>query len=460
MLNISENKIMHRFPKDKFNSFGLTNLPAANRMFSVWMLSMFFVVLVILFLPWRQNIQTEGNLTTLQPGQRPQTIHSTIAGRVEQWYVREGDFVAKGDTIVYLSEVKTDYFDPQLVDRADRQVRAKEGSIDSYTQKVKALEGQISALKAELVFKRQQLENKLTQSKLKLETTRAELEQARIDYEIGVYQFNRADTLYKQGIKSLTAVENKRMKMQESMAKLTKVSNSVMEAENEVAIAQVDLSNVENLYATKIAKAESDKFSTLSNMFDAEGSVNKLRIQYESYRKRSDFYYILAPQDCYINLAIVPGLGETVKEGDPIAEITPAVVEMAVELYISPMDLPLIDIGQEVRFLFDGWPAFVFSGWPDMSFGTYAGTVTAIERNISINGKYRILVAEDKSKPWPQALRIGSGARGIALLKRVPVFYELWRRLNGFPPDFYVKEQKSDQKQEGGKFKAPVKSLK
>ncbi len=312
MLNISENKIMHRFPKDKFNSFGLTNLPAANRMFSVWMLSMFFVVLVILFLPWRQNIQTEGNLTTLQPGQRPQTIHSTIAGRVEQWYVREGDFVAKGDTIVYLSEVKTDYFDPQLVDRADRQVRAKEGSIDSYTQKVKALEGQISALKAELVFKRQQLENKLTQSKLKLETTRAELEQARIDYEIGVYQFNRADTLYKQGIKSLTAVENKRMKMQESMAKLTKVSNSVMEAENEVAIAQVDLSNVENLYATKIAKAESDKFSTLSNMFDAEGSVNKLRIQYESYRKRSDFYYILAPQDCYINLAIVPGLGETV----------------------------------------------------------------------------------------------------------------------------------------------------
>jgi len=250
------------------------------------------------------------------------------------------------------------------------------------------------------------------------------------------------------------------MKMQESMAKLTKVSNSVMEAENEVAIAQVDLSNVENLYATKIAKAESDKFSTLSNMYDAEGSVNKLRIQYESYRKRSDFYFIVAPQDCYINLAVVPGIGETVKEGDPIVEITPAVIEMAVELYISPMDLPLLDTGQEVRFLFDGWPAFVFSGWPDMSFGTYAGNVRAIERNISNNGKYRILVAEDESKPWPEALRIGSGARGIALLKRVPVFYELWRRLNGFPPDFYIKDDKNELKKEGGTFKAPVKSLK
>lgn len=460
MLNISDNNILDRFPKDKFNAFGLTNLPSANKMFSFWMLSMFFVVLVIMFLPWRQNIQTQGNLTTLKPEQRPQTIHSTIAGRVEQWFVREGDFVAKGDTIVFLSEIKTDYFDPQLVDRSSLQVRAKEGSIQSYNQKVQALEAQIRALKAELNFKRQQLKNKLTQAKLKLETQRAALEQARIDYEIGVYQFNRADTLYKQGIKSLTEVENKRMKMQESMAKLTKVGNAVMEAENEVAIAEVDLSNVENLYATKIAKAESDKFSTLSNMYDAEGSVNKLRIQYESYRKRSDFYFIVAPQDCYINFAVVPGIGETVKEGDPIVEITPSVVDMAVELYISPMDLPLIDTGQEVRFLFDGWPAFVFSGWPDMSFGTYAGNISAIERNISKNGKYRILVAEDESKPWPEALQIGSGARGIALLKKVPVFYELWRRLNGFPPDFYVKDEENDQKKEGGTFKAPVKSLK
>ncbi|HKK88064.1 MAG TPA: efflux RND transporter periplasmic adaptor subunit [Saprospiraceae bacterium] len=180
MLNISDNKILDRFPKEKFNSFGLTNLPSANRMFSFWMLSMFFVVLVIMFLPWRQNIQTQGNLTTLKPEQRPQTIHSTIAGRVEQWYVREGDFVAKGDTIVYLSEVKTDYFDPQLVGRSNLQVQAKEGSIQSYNQKVKALEAQIRALKAELVFKRQQLENKLTQAKLKLETARAALEQARM----------------------------------------------------------------------------------------------------------------------------------------------------------------------------------------------------------------------------------------------------------------------------------------
>ena len=35
---------------------------------------------------------------------------------------------------------------------------------------------------------------------------------------------------------------------------------------------------------------------------------------------------------------------------------------------------------------------------------------------------------------------MGNGARGIALLKDVPIYYELWRHINGFPPDFYKPE--------------------
>jgi hypothetical protein len=41
-------------------------------------------------------------------------------------------------------------------------------------------------------------------------------------------------------------------------------------------------------------------------------------------------------------------------------------------------------------------------------------------------------------------LRIGTGAEGIALLNDVPIFYELWRQINGFPPEFYQKENKDD----------------
>jgi len=51
------------------------------------------------------------------------------------------------------------------------------------------------------------------------------------------------------------------------------------------------------------------------------------------------------------------------------------------------------------------------------------------------------LVAPDpEDEAWPDALRVGSGANGFALLKDVPIWYELWRRLNGFPPDYYINE--------------------
>jgi hypothetical protein len=109
----------------------------------------------------------------------------------------------------------------------------------------------------------------------------------------------------------------------------------------------------------------------------------------------------------------------------------------AVEVYVDPIDLPLVKRGNEMMFLFDGWPSIVFSGWPELSYGTFPGEVQAIDYNISKNGKYRVLVEESITKPWPTDVRIGSGARGVALLNRVPLWYELWRQLNGFPPDYY-----------------------
>jgi hypothetical protein len=145
---------------------------------------------------------------------------------------------------------------------------------------------------------------------------------------------------------------------------------------------------------------------------------------------------------------LTPGLGETVKESQDIVSILPADFQLAVEMYVDPVDLPLIHLNNHVRFIFDGWPAFVFSGWPNKSFGTYGGNVIAIDNVISDNGKYRILVAPTyQDTPWPDALRPGSGAQGIALLNDVPVWYEIWRQLNGFPADFYKEEKKVEKKE-------------
>ncbi len=130
-----------------------------------------------------------------------------------------------------------------------------------------------------------------------------------------------------------------------------------------------------------------------------------------------------------------------VKEGQEIVSIMPADYTLAVEMYVRPIDLPLLERGQEVRLQFDGWPAIIFSGWPNASYGTYSGEIFAIDNFISDNGMFRVLVQQTPGQePWPHALRIGGGAVSLVLLKDVPIWYELWRQVNGFPPDYYKSE--------------------
>lgn len=456
MLNISGNTIKQHTRASDFASFGKTELSASNKMFVRWLVGVLIVVIIFLFLPWTQNIQSDGMVTTLNPSNRPQTIQSTIAGRIEKWYVQEGQFVKKGDTIVNLSEIKAEYFDPDLVKRTVNQVMAKESAIESYRGKVKALDNQIQALRIERDLKLSQTRNKIEQNRAKVVSDSIAVELAKIDLKTAQRQLEGAEVLFDKDIESLTKVENMRLKQQQAATKLVAAVNKLEIARNELTNTELLLQQIPAEYNQKIAKAESDKFSTLSMLYDGQSDLNKLQIQATNYEQRSSFYFITAPQDCYITKAIRPGIGETVKEGEEIVTIMPANAQLAVELFVRPMDLPLIEMGQEVRFIFDGWPAIIFSGWPGQSFGTYKGEVAAIDQQITdAQNRYRILVQPSGEKEWPEALRVGSGAQGIALLNNVPMWYEVWRRLNGFPPDYYERGKSKDPK-----MKAPMKNVK
>lgn len=394
--------------------------------------------IIILFLPWTQNISGSGAVTTLKPNQRPQTIQSAIAGRIEKWYVQEGDFVKKGDTILFISEIKEDYFDPNLVQNTKSQVEAKKMAGQSYGGKVTSLSAQINAIENERVLKLQQAQNKIRQSILKVKSDSMDLEAVKTQIKIANTQFNRSVTLNKEGLKPLTDVEEKRLKLQEVEAKIITQENKLLASKNELINAKVEINRISAEYAEKSSKAKSDQFTALSSQYDTEAQVNKLQNQYVNYQIRNGMYYIKAPQDGYVNRAIQSGLGETIKEGTQIVSIMPAKYDIAVETYVSPTDLPLIHKGEKVRIWFDGWPTVVFSGWPNMSYGTFGGKIVAIENFISPNGKFRVLIAPDeKEDAWPKQVSIGSGAQTLALLDNVPIWFELWRTLNGFPPNYY-----------------------
>ncbi|WP_323788955.1 HlyD family secretion protein [Psychroserpens sp.] len=447
MLNISHNKLNKKVDLSSYKSARKVFHKRHYKHFNRFLLAFAFTVIVIMFLPWTQNINSRGNVTTLTPDQRPQTIQSPIPGRIEKWFVKEGDRVKKGDTILFISEIKNEYFDPNLVNRTGQQIKAKEASVSSYGSKVNALNNQIGALRNERKLKLQQAENKLMQSKLKVKSDSIDFEAVKIDLKIAERQIGAIQNLYDEGLKSLTELEEKRSKFQEKQAKLISQENKFLASKNEVINAQIELNRIGAEYIDKISKAESDKFTAQSNGFDAEAQVTKLESDFTNYEIRNDLYYIKAPQDGFINKAIKGGIGETFKEGEQLVGIMPANYDLAVEMFVDPIDLPLVHIGENVRVQFDGWPAIVFSGWPNISYGTYGAKVVAIENFISPNGKFRILLAPDENDhEWPEAIRVGSGAMTIALLEDVPIWFELWRKLNGFPPNYYQPVNSGDSK--------------
>jgi multidrug resistance efflux pump len=438
MLNITKNRIDPFVKIDEFKSTEIFKQQKHYLVIRKIIWGFILLLVLFLFLPWTQNIKGSGNVTTLKPNQRPQTIHTAIAGRIEKWYVQEGDFVKKGDTILFISEIKEDYLDPNLIENTGKQVNAKVKAVQSYSDKVIALENQMGAIQNEKNLKLKQAKNKLIQAYLKVQSDSIDFEASKTQLKIANTQYNRSINLNKEGLKPLTDVEEKRLKLQETEAKIITQENKYISSKNEVLNATMELNRISAEYAEKNAKASSDKQTALSVQFDTEAQVNKLKNQYSNYQIRNGMYYITAPQDGYVNRALQSGIGETLKEGTPVVSIMPYKYDIAVETYIEPMDFPLINKGEKVRVWFDGWPTIVFSGWPNVSYGTFGGVIVAKENFISENGKYRVLIAPDpKDKKWPSQLSIGAGTQSLALLNDVPIWFEIWRTLNGFPPNFY-----------------------
>ena len=420
----------------QFTAFARVRTPRAGRILARWAGGLGLLVLLVGFLPWTQNIRSTGQLTTLRPQDRPQTVPSTIGGRIKAWRVQEGQLVQKGDTLAQIVEIKDKYFDPELLARTREQLEAKISGLRENTAKTAALGSQQNALRLGLGASLAKARNKVRQADLKVRSDRAELVAARADYAIAIRQQERQEYLYKQGLKSLTEVEQRRLKFQESAAKLQSVENKLGGSEQESVSARIELQSLDADYADKLAKSESDRRSATGYQFDTEGQIAKMRNELANLSIRAGYYFITAPQTGFVVRALKQGEGEIVKEGEDLITLMPANPRLAAELYVKPMDIPLLRVGRRVRLQFDGWPALVFSGWPGSSFGTFGGVVQVID-NIDSQGQYRILVThEPGTEAWPPPLRVGSGVYGWAMLDDVPVWYELWRQINGFPPDY------------------------
>ena len=221
------------------------------------------------------------------------------------------------------------------------------------------------------------------------------------------------------------------------MAKVTSQRNKLASSQQSLANASIALGEIRAKYQENVAKTQSDRSSAVSSQASAEGEVAVLQNKISNVEVRRGRYVVRAPQSGIVVRTLKAGIGENIKEGEAIATLQPESPVLAAEMYVRAMDVPLIQQGRRVRLQFDGWPAIQFSGWPSVAVGTFGGVVSVIDVVSSTNGRYRLLVrplrGPGDERTWPRQLRLGSGVYGWVILDSVPVWYEIWRQLNGFP---------------------------
>ena len=125
-----------------------------------------------------------------------------------------------------------------------------------------------------------------------------------------------------------------------------------------------------------------------------------------------------------------------VKAGDVLAVMVPDTDDRAVALWVDGNDVNLMRPGRFARLQFEGWPAIQASGWPTASVGTFGGRVSFVDPADDGHGKFRVLIVPDGAWPDPEMLRQGTRVNGWILLDTVSLGYELWRQVNGFPPEW------------------------
>jgi multidrug resistance efflux pump len=435
----------------------------ARRLAKVLLLLLVAALGLALFAPWQQSITGSGNAVAYAPRERQQTIEAPIKGRIVRWGegIYENARVTTGQLIVEIQDL-----DPLLVGRLQEQlnatrlqveasrlhVDANQRSLEAVRTIVNSYELQVTAygeVKRQVVASAdafiENAKQKVIGEEQHLIEQQAAFAQVEADYK-------RQKQLYEEMIVSQLKFQEAERKYKEGEAKVLKHKAYVQAAKEELLAkerdrdAKAQKAQVDIDYATAllrkslgdVAKAESEVAKAGAELQKAEKDLAEMQVKVA----RQESQVVTAPFDGFV-LQITPSQGgQMLKEGDLLCVIVPDTEDRAVQLWLDGNDAPLVEPGRHVRLQFEGWPAVQFTGWPSVAVGTFGGKVVSVDPTDNGKGQFRILVRPDETDhdwpgvEWPSGrfLRQGVRANGWVLLNRVPMWFEIWRRMNAFPP--------------------------
>ncbi|MCX7930725.1 MAG: HlyD family efflux transporter periplasmic adaptor subunit [Chlorobi bacterium] len=416
------------------------DVPSPLRRYLRIVLILFTITIIGLFLvPWVQTVIADGRVTALSPVERPQYINAQITGRLVRWYVTEGAHVFPGDTIAVLQDIDPKFLDSNIVLRASSHVEWLEQRAQQLRQQVAAISDQLNAEIAAQTAAIQSAEQYVIQSRQKVSAARALYEQETVELQIAQQRYRDRKSLYEQGLRSLREFESAQLALQQAQARFNRAQAELRAAESQLEQSQQELKLKQNEWTAKVQKTRSELNKAQESLSAVESAIAKALIDKSNIEVRRQYAVVRSPIEGTVVRLYSLGPGETVKQGEPLAIVMPEINSLAVELLVKGNDAPLVYPGQKVRIQFDGFPALQISGFPQVNVGTFGGIVSVVDAvdDDRGSGMFRVIIKPDSTdEQWPHSavLRPGTKARGWMLLNTVPLAYEIWRQLNGFPP--------------------------
>lgn len=378
--------------------------------------------------PWQQNAVGKGKVIAFSPNERELQVQAPVKGRVVRWLHQEGDQVQAGEPIVELSDN-----DPKVLRRFAKERDAVVRRVTASSGSVKALQDKLDSTLSERRLTLQALRSQIAVAVSKAEASALRLEAAVAQEKAATQQLKRVTKLHRKGLSSERDLELARRNAAQARAQRLEAKANLQAARADAAARRAERESQESKLTAAVAGVRDEIEMARSKQADAEASLE----QVERELARQNSLVVRAPQSGMLTSVRARERTAFVKQGQLLAVIVPRASRRAVELAVAGVDAPLVVEGQPVRLQFEGWPAIQFGGWPEAAVGTFHGEVAFVSAHAQPDGTFRTVVVPAPGSHWPprDVLRQGNRANGWILLDIVPLIYELWRQLNGFPAD-------------------------
>jgi len=404
---------------------------------AIRVLLIFFLALA--FMPWTQTITTSGQLSAYSPYERPQDIEAQITARIKKWHVFEGVRAKQGELILELEDIDPSFMAPELLALLEQQKIALEVKRKSALDRAEQLEKRISEMENLVKAAVPSAEARVVEADNRVRAAEQRVVAAKVTYDTAELNVDRHRQLATQGLVSQRELEVTIQAAIASKAELKAAEAQLKAAQQDMKALSFGRDQVSADVLQQLLNAESARAGALADASHAADELAAVSLKLSNATQRRIYSRIVAPIDGTVVKMAQVGAGETVRQGDKLVRISPISADKAAELVADGLDAPLLNPGRKVRLLFYGIPAIPLPAWPELMAGTFGGVIKVVDQVDDGKGNFRFWVVPDPNdRPWPEQTHVRQGTKimGWVILNRVPLWYELWRRFNLFPPDY------------------------